>query len=606
MIQQMRNNAAVIMWIVIIAFVATIVFAWGMDLAGGRVSHNNIGKINGKEIPINFFEQMVAQQQEKARTEAKGGDLTPAQSRMIPYQVWESEVSRMLQEDVIKTMQIGATADQVFDYIRQNMQAQVSTMPQFQTNGVYDESKFIAFLNDPRSYSDQGLLQLEAQTRTAMVPMQTLEVLLSLQGNPTPCEIAYEYKNQNDKGAFEYAKVNAAGIKVDASEISEASIAQYYKEHAKLFTAANELAELYFVAIPKTPTAADEQALYKELLETRARINNNDSLFKEEAKIGSDDAVSANDSGDLGTVAKGTMVPQFDSAVFSIPLKVVSEPVKTMYGYHLIYVESRETKDGKQTAKVRHILRKITPMPETVDRLSGHVDSLQKLAADKGIRAVTTLGATIDSTGMFQRGQMAQSLSGLSGAGSFTFTHSVGEVSDAMENDAAFYILQVKQKMAKGLLPLAMVKGDITMILADSLRIQKTKKYLESVVAKAPDKNAIAKLSSIDPAVVSGTTDTVSGAKVVPEIGFNNTIIAAALALPVGKVSGVLTTNDAAYIVKPVWQNPVTSIPWTSPAIMQIRQSVMQRSAQKIYYDWALSLKNHAKITSNLSQFYLD
>jgi hypothetical protein len=55
MIKHMRENAATIMWIVIITFVATIVFAWGMDLTGNTKQKNIVGKVNGKEITINYF-----------------------------------------------------------------------------------------------------------------------------------------------------------------------------------------------------------------------------------------------------------------------------------------------------------------------------------------------------------------------------------------------------------------------------------------------------------------------------------------------------------------------------------------------------------------------
>jgi len=54
------------MWIVIIAFVATIVFAWGMDLTSRSRTKNAIGRVNGKEITINYFEKMVEQERRKA------------------------------------------------------------------------------------------------------------------------------------------------------------------------------------------------------------------------------------------------------------------------------------------------------------------------------------------------------------------------------------------------------------------------------------------------------------------------------------------------------------------------------------------------------------
>ena len=51
---------------------------------------------------------------------------------------------------------------------------------------------------------------------------------------------------------------------------------------------------------------------------------------------------SAQKGGDLGWFRKGMMVREFDDAVWSIPLASTSEPVKSQFGYHLIWGQERE------------------------------------------------------------------------------------------------------------------------------------------------------------------------------------------------------------------------------------------------------------------------
>ena len=46
--------------------------------------------------------------------------------------------------------------------------------------------------------------------------------------------------------------------------------------------------------------------------------------------------------GDLGWFRKGQMVRPFEEAVWTNPIATVSEPVKTQFGYHLIWVHERD------------------------------------------------------------------------------------------------------------------------------------------------------------------------------------------------------------------------------------------------------------------------
>ena len=51
---------------------------------------------------------------------------------------------------------------------------------------------------------------------------------------------------------------------------------------------------------------------------------------------------SGSSGGILGWFGRGDMVPSFEQAAFNLEPGNVSEPVKTQFGYHLIYVISRK------------------------------------------------------------------------------------------------------------------------------------------------------------------------------------------------------------------------------------------------------------------------
>jgi len=85
----------------------------------------------------------------------------------------------------------------------------------------------------------------------------------------------------------------------------------------------------------------DEEALAKAK-EIRAKLT--EANFADVAKTESDDTATGKNGGELGTFTKGRMVPQFEQAAFSLAPGQFSEPVKTQFGYHIIEVESHDTK----------------------------------------------------------------------------------------------------------------------------------------------------------------------------------------------------------------------------------------------------------------------
>ncbi len=74
-------------------------------------------------------------------------------------------------------------------------------------------------------------------------------------------------------------------------------------------------------------------------------------LLKEQIDSGKDFAQAAREvslcpsgqnGGDLGYFTKGEMVKEFEDAAFSMQIGEVSNPIKTQFGYHLIYLTDKK------------------------------------------------------------------------------------------------------------------------------------------------------------------------------------------------------------------------------------------------------------------------
>jgi peptidyl-prolyl cis-trans isomerase SurA len=89
------------------------------------------------------------------------------------------------------------------------------------------------------------------------------------------------------------------------------------------------------------------------------------SDFAALATVHSDDVGTASVGGDLGWFRRGQMVREFEEAAFSIPVGRVSQPVETVFGFHVIKVERAR---GRSEIQARHILKIPELGPADVER----------------------------------------------------------------------------------------------------------------------------------------------------------------------------------------------------------------------------------------------
>ena len=610
MIQKMREIAPMIMIVIIVAFVGgTLFLDWGMNIMGqGRAT--SAGKIDGKEVPLEYFGKLV--DMERYRLQEGARDIPPQQLRMVPQQVWNQEVNRALLDKAIKSMRLESTVLEVFEYLKRNPLPGLDTAFVFQTDGRFDTTKYVQWLNTPQTYSMYPwMVEVEGQVNRQILPAQKLEALLKAGVFVSPAEAAYEYRQRNDKATFEYFKVQSAGFRPsDTAAVTDKMVSDYYAAHQSAFSQA-EQADLYFVRISKTATESDIELNKRNLEDIKKRIESGESAFESEAEFESDDEGSSRNGGDLGWFGRGAMVPEFEAAAFALDTGVISDPVKTMFGYHIIKVDERGEPDSSGNVtqvKARHILIKNNPSNETLDALSAKADELKKLIVEKGFAEAAKSDPSVifDSTGLFRRGDQPPKVGYVSGANTFAFTRKQGEVSDPLDGAEAFFILGIREKTKKGVQPLAAVRGRVVEALKDTLASAGAKAYAQEILEKVKGGAALAEVQAGGRDLVAGLAEDVAAGGYVPQLGYASKAAAVALSLPEGKVSGIIDDRGGFSVVRVVKRGEQAAYDPAQPQARQAADMARAQGRQMAYGEWSRNLQGRAKIVSNVDRFYLD
>jgi parvulin-like peptidyl-prolyl isomerase len=93
---------------------------------------------------------------------------------------------------------------------------------------------------------------------------------------------------------------------------------------------------------------------------------------------------SGPNGGDLGYFSKGQMVPAFNDKVFSMKKGTITkEPVKTQFGYHVIYLEDKKPSMTRSFDEVKAFIEQRLKMEKFKEVMKKKMDELQKKATIK-------------------------------------------------------------------------------------------------------------------------------------------------------------------------------------------------------------------------------
>ncbi len=278
------------------------------------------------------------------------------------------------------------------------------------------------------------------------------------------------------KELFDYKKQLAQSFLTEKN-ISDKLITQTYERMTKEVNASHIL-----VKLNDNPTPLDTTAAYNKILELRRKVTSGEN-FETLAFTSSDDPSAKQNKGNLGYFTALQMVYPFETAAYNTPIKTVSQPIRTKFGYHLVY--TNDIRPARGEILVQNILLKLPEKatPQTIEKVKAKADSLY-LVAKKGSnfdelakkysedKFTATTGGKLP---WFGTGKMVEAFEN----SAFSLLNN-GDISEPIRTNIGYYILRRLDQ--KGIAPLAEMKDGLKKKIEKDSRSEISKlAYIEKI-----------------------------------------------------------------------------------------------------------------------------
>lgn len=362
MLSSIRNNRkalSIVLWLVIIAFVATIFVVWGVGEKSNTLGY--VAKVNDKIITYEEYQNRYKMADDEIRRYGGAVQIDNLSKRIL-----ESLVNEKLMLIEAEKLDIPATDLELVSYIR--------SIPSFQLNGEFNIDQYEMVLRNNGLNPEQ----YEKAVKDEIKMRKMTNLIYQTQSIATDKEIENEYNYRKSTITVDYAAIplNTFEKNIPANP-DDAALKEYYDLTKEIYRVPAEI-KVKYISFDKNKflsnyTVSDEQA--KAYYDNNAQLydkkesadvsliyilaNNSDNKSMEAAKAKIDEAYSQLQSGKsfaevadnytdkniisaeggrIGIVEKGLLEKEIDTAVFSTPAKTYSKPVKIANGYVIAYV----------------------------------------------------------------------------------------------------------------------------------------------------------------------------------------------------------------------------------------------------------------------------
>ncbi len=602
MMQQLRDNMKLVIWITAIAFLVGfgILQLGGVLDEGPQQKHSGvIAKINGEPIRIEEYSRLVTQMTQQLASQRP---LQEGEDSYIREQAWQQIVSMKLMEQQAKAHHINVTPDEVKTAIRLTPPDFIMKAPIFLTDGQFDYRKYLAEIDNPNTQLPWA--QVEAMV-AAQLPTQKLQNEIIAAAKVSDGDVRDRFLLQNEKMNLKFVGFDPDSFPVDTTRVSGPDVQSYYNAHKEKFTGPKEV-KVQVVLVPREPNDQDFAAARERLQgiydEVRAQPDSFSAFARTYSEIGS--AASGGDP--MGEPYFDQMRPTFRAGLRTVMTGQISPILKEEKSLHIFRVDRRypDPQSGRERIKYHEIAIRVQPGPEAIRAIRAQVSDIRKQATRDGIAAVAakrglrTFESNYFAEGMSQNNVFER----FPEIEQWCFREKPGSISHAVPTETGWYLYQILDRREPGVRPLDAVQHEAKLALIRSLREARAqeaaKQALAAVRAGAKPEDVAKQYQGF-----YGEQGDVTRNGVMGRLGMDAKSVGILLNVPPQTWSPIITGTEKvffAYIVDHV-KPPEDQYEQQKTAL---RQTLMNERRRVVFEEWLQQVRREAKIEDYREDYF--
>ncbi|MBT3755480.1 MAG: hypothetical protein HOG24_04305 [Candidatus Cloacimonetes bacterium] len=590
MLEGLRRHAS---WIVV---VIAAVFILSMAIGGISsifITKPFVGSIAGEKVYPNDFSEYLQRTYAGYAQQNPEKEIDEQTAKQLNDQTWDQLIQQTLFDKALKKRRIKITDDDVIEGLK-NPSEEFTSIPQFHTDGIFDYSKYETMLMENPEFANYA----EGRIRGTL-PYERLfedvksEVIVTIE------EVEQQYIDDNNLADADVIFFNPNKIK--EVEVTEEDLQQYYEENKEDYKK-DPARKLKYVAVNLEPSEVDKK-IVKTKVDSIYNLAISGKNFAELA-IQYSQGPSAPQGGDLGYFTRGKMVPTFEEAAFQLKKGDISDPVKTQFGWHIIKLIDKRTKNGAEEIQASHILIEEKASEATKENLDVVINDMYEKAEDTNLeKAAEELAYEItESKEFYESSQYIAGIGRNKELVKFAFDNKIGKLSEPILKDDGNYILcEVSFIIGEHFQEFEDVKKRVENSVKKEKKKDISKANAQEFANKFEADNYLKNAEAEGYEIVEALNVKIDNT--FKMIGKDEVLNEAILAKEVGEYTEVISGERASYIafIKVRTQPNMDDFEKAQEKLMADAQTTAEDTHLNEWYE---KLKEDANIIDNRSEFY--